>query len=97
MVTYTTAEPSVGELRYIFRLNSDTLPNGYTQSAICDDAIEGSDVFLCDGETRSKCEYPILSYRLPLFDKAYLLVYSSQRFIYDKVHGVTGTDIGKCL
>ncbi|EIM82884.1 polysaccharide lyase family 4 protein [Stereum hirsutum FP-91666 SS1] len=75
MVTYTTAEPSVGELRYIFRLNSATLPNGYTQSAICDDAIEGSDVFYCDGQTRSK-------------------FYSSQRFIYDKVHGVTGSNIG---
>lgn len=55
MVTYTTAEPSVGELRYIFRLNSATLPNGYTVSTICDDAIEGSDVFYCDGQTRSKC------------------------------------------
>jgi hypothetical protein len=52
----TTAEPSVGELRFIARLSRTTLPNGPIQSTIYDGtAIEASDVYLVDGETRSKC------------------------------------------
>ncbi|EIN07953.1 polysaccharide lyase family 4 protein, partial [Punctularia strigosozonata HHB-11173 SS5] len=55
MATYTTAEPSVGELRFIARLNKDVLYSGYTVSDVEDGtAIEGSDVFLVDGQTRSK-------------------------------------------
>ncbi|KAJ8456997.1 hypothetical protein ONZ45_g18495 [Pleurotus djamor] len=55
MATYITAEPSVGELRFIARLNRATLPNGYPQSYIQGgSAIEGSDVFLVNGQTRSK-------------------------------------------
>jgi len=51
----TTAEPSIGLIRYIARLNRATLPNGYTVSDVLDGtAIEGSDVFLVDGQTRSK-------------------------------------------
>lgn len=53
--TYTTAEPSVGELRFIARLSKSALPNGYTQSEINGGtAIEGSDVYSLNGQTRSK-------------------------------------------
>ncbi|ELU39593.1 polysaccharide lyase family 4 protein [Rhizoctonia solani AG-1 IA] len=45
--TYTTAEPSVGELRFIARLSKSALPKGGT-------AIEGSDVYSLNGQTRSK-------------------------------------------
>ncbi|KAG9218287.1 hypothetical protein CCMSSC00406_0009901 [Pleurotus cornucopiae] len=55
MATYISAEPSVGELRFIARLNSNTLPNGYPQSSIRGgSAIEGSDVYTVNGQTRSK-------------------------------------------
>ncbi|PTY06930.1 hypothetical protein DB347_10035 [Opitutaceae bacterium EW11] len=55
MATYTTAEPTVGELRYIARLNRANLPNGPRESDILGGtAIEGSDVFLVGTETRSK-------------------------------------------
>ncbi|KAF9016169.1 polysaccharide lyase family 4 protein [Hymenopellis radicata] len=54
-LTHTTAEPDVGELRFIARLNKDNLPNGYTVSDMeGGTAIEGSDVFLVNGQTRSK-------------------------------------------
>ncbi|CAE6468330.1 unnamed protein product [Rhizoctonia solani] len=53
--TYTTAEPSVGELRFIARLSKSALPKGYTQSEINGGtAIEGSDVYSLSGQTRSK-------------------------------------------
>ncbi|KAG8718172.1 hypothetical protein FRC09_013068 [Ceratobasidium sp. 395] len=53
--TYTTAEPSVGELRFIARLAKSKVPNGYTVSEIDGGtAIEGSDVYSLDGQTRSK-------------------------------------------
>ncbi|KAK0232445.1 polysaccharide lyase family 4 protein [Armillaria nabsnona] len=55
MATYTTAEPSVGELRFIARLSQKTIPNGYDVSDIVGGtAIEGSDVYLVGSETRSK-------------------------------------------
>ncbi len=51
----TTAEPSVGELRFIARLSQKTIPNGYDVSDIVGGtAIEGSDVYLVGSETRSK-------------------------------------------
>ncbi|CAE6424308.1 unnamed protein product [Rhizoctonia solani] len=77
MATYITAEPSVGELRFIARLNAATLPNGPTASKIAGSSstVEGSDVFVVSGQTRSK-------------------FYSSRQFIDDKVHGVTGSNIG---
>ncbi|KAK0188158.1 polysaccharide lyase family 4 protein [Armillaria mellea] len=53
--TYASAEPSVGELRFIARLAKDELPNGTPESEVDGGtAIEGSDVFELDGETRSK-------------------------------------------
>lgn len=56
MGTYTVSEPSVGELRYIFRLN--TLEEAYKEGDVSNTdggtAIEGSDVYVVDDETRSK-------------------------------------------
>ncbi|KAF9257512.1 hypothetical protein L218DRAFT_110983 [Marasmius fiardii PR-910] len=53
--TFASAEPSVGELRFIARLNKANLPNGPVQSNMQGGtAIEGSDVFLVNGQTRSK-------------------------------------------
>ncbi|CAG8410708.1 unnamed protein product [Penicillium salamii] len=71
MATHTTAEPSVGELRYIARLNANLLPNeepfGTVSNIGGGSVVEGEDVFLVDGQTRSK-------------------FYSSERFIDDKIH-----------
>jgi rhamnogalacturonan endolyase len=59
LATDATTEPSIGELRYIFRL--DGLPNAYKAgnvSNIADGtAIEASDVFLVGEETRSKVRH----------------------------------------
>lgn len=55
MATYVTAEPRVGELRYIARLDKSRVPNGNPNAEIAGGvAIEGSDVFLVNGVTRSK-------------------------------------------
>ncbi|KAJ7092339.1 polysaccharide lyase family 4 protein [Mycena belliarum] len=55
MGTYTSAEPTIGELRFIARLSTSTLPNGYAVSnTVGGTAIEGSDVYLVNGQTRSK-------------------------------------------
>ncbi|KAF9469286.1 polysaccharide lyase family 4 protein [Collybia nuda] len=55
MATYITAEPSVGELRFIARLSRSAVPNGYGSAAIVGGtAIEGSDVFTVGSQTRSK-------------------------------------------
>ncbi|KAK2017486.1 rhamnogalacturonase [Colletotrichum eremochloae] len=86
MATYITAEPSIGELRWISRLNSDILPSEYpfgvaSTTAGSSSAVEGSDVFVVNGQTRSK-------------------FYSSERFIDDKVRCVYGTspeDIHVCV
>lgn len=69
MATYTTAEPDIGELRFIARLNPTTLPSEYpfgvvSTTAGSSSAVEGSDVFIVGGQTRSK-------------------FYSSERFIDD--------------
>ncbi|CAE6438262.1 unnamed protein product, partial [Rhizoctonia solani] len=56
MATYITAEPSVGELRFIARLNANTIPNGHGASKVAGSSstVEGSDVFVVSGQTRSK-------------------------------------------
>ncbi|CAE6507389.1 unnamed protein product [Rhizoctonia solani] len=56
MATYITAEPSVGELRFIARLNANTIPNGYAAAKVAGSSstVEGSDVFVVSGQTRSK-------------------------------------------
>jgi len=78
MSTYTTAEPSIGELRWISRLSSARLPNGpFLASSIYGNTqtVEGSDVFRVPYQgvlqTRSK-------------------FYSSQRFIDDQYHYIYG-------
>ncbi|KAH7320514.1 Rhamnogalacturonase B, N-terminal-domain-containing protein [Rhizoctonia solani] len=52
--TYVTAEPSVGELRFIARLDADKLTGPTPSNARGGTAVEGSDVFDVDGQTRSK-------------------------------------------
>ncbi|CAE7175730.1 unnamed protein product [Rhizoctonia solani] len=52
--TYITAEPDVGELRFIARLNADLLTGPTQSNARGGTAIEGSDVFTVSGQTRSK-------------------------------------------
>jgi rhamnogalacturonan endolyase len=75
LATYITAEPSVGELRFIARLLPSQLPNEYPHGAVSNTnggtAIEGSDVYLVNGQTRSK-------------------FYSSTRFIDEDAHCVYG-------
>ncbi|BCR87210.1 putative rhamnogalacturonase B [Aspergillus chevalieri] len=82
MATYITEEPSIGELRWIARLDPDLLPNeepfGGVSTTGGGEAIEGSDVFLVNGETRSK-------------------FYSSERFIDDQRHCVSGDDRRVCM
>lgn len=74
MATDTTAEPSVGELRFIARLQSSKLPLEYpfgtaSTTGGSSSTVEGSDVFVVGGQTRSK-------------------FYSSERFIDDYTHCV---------
>jgi rhamnogalacturonan endolyase len=69
MATHTTSEPSIGELRFIARLNNKLLPDQYPYDVVSTTAgssstVEGSDVFVVNGQTRSK-------------------FYSSERFIDD--------------
>ena len=57
MATFPTAEPSVGELRWITRLDQALVPNGPGPSDLSGNSgfIESTDVFgLADGTTRSK-------------------------------------------
>ncbi len=99
MATHITAEPTVGELRFIARLNEAVLPTDDVNQASDIDGstntVEGEDVFVVGSQTRSK-------------------FYSSQRFIDDQVHckfstlrnirhctnkdiGMSGTDIKACM
>ncbi|KAL4799374.1 Rhamnogalacturonase B, N-terminal-domain-containing protein [Aspergillus venezuelensis] len=82
MATYITAEPEIGEMRWIARLNNEYLPNeepfGDVSTTGGGSVIEGSDVFLVDGETRSK-------------------FYSSERFIDDHRHCVAGGAYRVCM
>ncbi|KAL4918699.1 Rhamnogalacturonase B, N-terminal-domain-containing protein [Aspergillus aurantiobrunneus] len=82
MATHITAEPEIGELRFIARLNSELLPNeepfGDVSTTADGSVVEGSDVFLVNGETRSK-------------------FYSSERFIDDHRHCVAGSAHRVCM
>lgn len=76
MADYITAEPAIGELRFVARLLPSVLPSehpyGTASTTAGGTAIEGSDVYLVSGQTRSK-------------------FYSSTRFIDENVHCVYGT------
>ncbi|RPB16675.1 putative rhamnogalacturonate lyase A [Morchella conica CCBAS932] len=81
MATYVTAHPSVGELRFIARLESTYLPSAEylgADTSSSTSTVEGSDVFIVNGQTRSK-------------------FYSSERFIDDEVHCIYGTDAKACM
>jgi rhamnogalacturonan endolyase len=78
MGTYITAEPSVGELRWVTRLNTDVLTSVPTESDVRNylGNVESTDVFLLpDGITRSK-------------------YYNNQRALELTVRGVTGDGVG---
>lgn len=78
LATFTTAEPPVGELRFIARFNQSVITNGHPAADLTGNVgtVEGSDVFkLANGQTRSK-------------------FYSAVRFIDDHVHGATGSGVG---
>ncbi|KAM5355965.1 hypothetical protein ACJ41O_002611 [Fusarium nematophilum] len=84
MATDTNSEPTIGELRYIARLDRSQLPDEYpfgdASNTSGGSAIEGSDVFLVDGETRSK-------------------FYSSERFIDNGVYCFrsSAADVHACM
>lgn len=76
LATYITAQPSIGELRFIARLLPDRLPGEHPYGEVSNTAgasatVEGSDVFVVNGQTRSK-------------------FYSSTRFIDEDSHCVYG-------
>ncbi len=76
LATYITAQPSVGELRFIARLLPSQLPSEYPYGDVSNtngasSAVEGSDVYIVNGQTRSK-------------------FYSSTRFIDEDSHCVYG-------
>jgi rhamnogalacturonan endolyase len=78
MADYVTAEPSVGELRYIFRGQYNVLPNGPANSNNNGNtgAIESTDVYgHANGQTTSK-------------------YYGSERGISLTVKGATGSGVG---
>ena len=55
MATFVTAEPTVGELRWITRLQSSAFPTAPINSDIRNgSAIESTDVFTVNGQSRSK-------------------------------------------
>lgn len=92
--TFASAEPTVGELRFIARLLKTSLPNGIPQSEVNGGtAIEGSDVFLVDGQTRSKfySSVSVVCKGLMMVNIRHEL---QVRFIQDQVHGVTGSGVG---
>lgn len=83
MATHITAEPDIGELRFIARLNSQILPLEYPFGVVSTtggstSTVEGSDVFVVNGQTRSK-------------------FYSSERFIDDTCHCVNSGDVHVCM
>ncbi|KAG8964061.1 hypothetical protein FRC03_002267 [Tulasnella sp. 419] len=91
MGTYITAQPSIGELRFIARLNKSLLsvgdPEAYSDLGTAG-AVEGSDVFKAsNGYTYSK--FYSRYYFCCLSTKLKLTPYTSVRFIDDQVHYVT--------
>jgi rhamnogalacturonan endolyase len=82
MATYVSTPLAIGEHRWIGRFINSVLPNDDVGQASdvkgSTSTVEGSDVFVVNGQTRSK-------------------FYSSQRFIDDKVHCLSGNDILACM
>lgn len=56
MGTNIASQPSVGELRFLFRLDNldKSWPNGDVSTTTGGSVVEGSDVYLVSGQTRSK-------------------------------------------
>ena len=75
----TTQEPAIGELRFIARLKKTVLPKGNPAAEVDGGTvIEGKDVFLVDGQTRSKCR--------PCFVIAYFEYSPPFSLLWYKIH-----------
>ncbi|KFY50277.1 hypothetical protein V495_00321 [Pseudogymnoascus sp. VKM F-4514 (FW-929)] len=79
MATYITGEISPGELRWLARMRRAVLPNGF-HNPVSD--VKGCTAF--EGKDTFRC--PNKETRCKM--------YSSDRFIDDIVHGVTGSNVG---
>lgn len=84
--TYTYEEPTVGELRFVFRL--DNVPEAYPYANVSDTRdgtiIEGKDIYIVGDETRSKVSSRLFD-RLS-YTHSKVKHYSNERFIDDQVH-----------
>ena len=79
MATYITGEVDPGELRWLARLRRSSIPNGMYQT-VAD--IAGCTAF--EGKDTFRCPN----------GQTRCKFYTSDRFIDDIVHGVTGTNVG---
>jgi rhamnogalacturonan endolyase len=79
MATYITAEVDPGELRWLARLRKAVLPKGWHDPV---SEIDGCTAF--EGSDTFKCSN----------GETRCKFYSSDRFIDDIVHGVTGSNVG---
>ncbi|KAK1757944.1 rhamnogalacturonase B [Echria macrotheca] len=79
MATYITGEVSPGELRFLARLRRSAVPNGWHGDVA---NLDGCTAF--EGKDTFKCPN----------GQTRCKMYTSDRFIDDQVHGVTGKNIG---
>ncbi|KAK4213772.1 rhamnogalacturonase B [Rhypophila decipiens] len=79
MGTYITAEINPGELRWLARLRRSAIPNGWHGDA---GVLDGCQAF--EGKDTFKCPN----------GQTRCKMYTSDRFIDDQVHGVTGKNVG---
>ncbi|KAJ3042489.1 hypothetical protein HDV00_007260 [Rhizophlyctis rosea] len=81
MATQNTGEVDPGELRMLFRLNKGPIPTGYTYNGMEPSEISGGTV-IEGSDVYTKDGMTRSKF------------YSSERFIDDQVHGVTGNGVG---
>ncbi|KAJ3056934.1 hypothetical protein HK097_002312 [Rhizophlyctis rosea] len=81
MATANTAEVDPGEFRMLFRLKPSALPNGYTANGVQVSQIAGGTAI------EGSDVYNVGGTTRSKF-------YSSERFIDDQVHGVSGSGVG---
>lgn len=100
MATHITAQPTIGELRWIARLKPDVVPNAdiLASNIAGGTAIEAEDV-VSDDELASFHRPIILinSFQFLVDGETRSKFYSSERFIDDKVHCVYGNDVHVCM
>ncbi|KAK4442058.1 rhamnogalacturonase B [Podospora aff. communis PSN243] len=79
MATYLTGEINPGELRFLARLRRSAVPNGWHGDVA---VLDGCTAF--EGKDTFKCPN----------GQTRCKMYTSDRFIEDQVHGVTGKNVG---